>query len=136
MKRKAVSHDHRDKYFSDREKKLTSARGATKEPKQENLERFKNSKFDECFEWKKEYRCFHCSSTGHFHSNCPQLKQSESITSLNWVISVPDNDQMSPYTVIREINGFKMPILHDTGTTVDIVSRNRIRPEMLTGEHI
>ncbi|GBM14211.1 hypothetical protein AVEN_167298-1 [Araneus ventricosus] len=29
-----------------------------------------------------------------------------------------------------------MPILRDTGTTVDIVSRNRIRPEMLTGEQI
>ncbi|GBM21281.1 hypothetical protein AVEN_149867-1 [Araneus ventricosus] len=29
-----------------------------------------------------------------------------------------------------------MPILRDTRTTVDIVSRNRIRPEMLTGEHI
>ncbi|GBM31324.1 hypothetical protein AVEN_91314-1 [Araneus ventricosus] len=29
-----------------------------------------------------------------------------------------------------------MPILRDAGTTIDIVSRNRIRPEMLTGEHI
>ncbi|GBM48669.1 hypothetical protein AVEN_150230-1 [Araneus ventricosus] len=29
-----------------------------------------------------------------------------------------------------------MPILRDTGTTVDIVPRNRIRPERITGEHI
>ncbi|GBN01094.1 hypothetical protein AVEN_198806-1 [Araneus ventricosus] len=29
-----------------------------------------------------------------------------------------------------------MPILRDTGTTIDIVCRNRIRPEKLTGEHI
>ncbi|GBM55310.1 hypothetical protein AVEN_253981-1 [Araneus ventricosus] len=49
---------------------------------------------------------------------------------------MPDNDLISPYTVIKEVNGFKMPILRDTGTTVYIVSRNRIRPEMLTGEHI
>ncbi|GBM53690.1 hypothetical protein AVEN_233663-1 [Araneus ventricosus] len=44
---------------------------------------------------------------------------------------MPDNDQMSPYTVVGEVNGFKMLILRDTGTTLDIVSRKR-RPEMLT----
>ncbi|GBM18286.1 hypothetical protein AVEN_147413-1 [Araneus ventricosus] len=43
---------------------------------------------------------------------------------------------MSPYTFIGEEKGFKMSILRDTGTTVDIVSMNRISPEMLTGEHI
>ncbi|GBL87329.1 hypothetical protein AVEN_270576-1 [Araneus ventricosus] len=51
-------------------------------------------------------------------------------------MTVSDNDLMRPYTVIGEINGFEMPILRDIGTTVDIVSRNRIRPEMLTGEQI
>ncbi|GBM34274.1 hypothetical protein AVEN_252999-1 [Araneus ventricosus] len=48
---------------------------------------------------------------------------------------MPDND-ISLYTVIGEVNGFKMRIFHDTVTTVDIVSRIRIRPEMLTGEQI
>ncbi|GBN13017.1 hypothetical protein AVEN_228098-1 [Araneus ventricosus] len=49
---------------------------------------------------------------------------------------MPDNELVSPYTFIGEVNGFKMPILRDTGTTIDIVCRNRIRPEIFTGEHI
>ncbi|GBM38618.1 hypothetical protein AVEN_71507-1 [Araneus ventricosus] len=49
---------------------------------------------------------------------------------------MPDNDLVSPYTAIEKVNGFKMPILQDTGTTVDIVFRNRIRPEMLTEEEL
>ncbi|GBM77798.1 hypothetical protein AVEN_231597-1 [Araneus ventricosus] len=53
LKRKKVSHDHRDKYSSYRKKKLAFARGATKEPNQKNLERFKNSKVNEGFERKK-----------------------------------------------------------------------------------
>ncbi|GBN20796.1 hypothetical protein AVEN_1477-1 [Araneus ventricosus] len=52
LKRKKVSHDNRDKYSSYRKKKLAFARGATKEPNQENLERFKNSKVNEGFELK------------------------------------------------------------------------------------
>ncbi|GBM02990.1 hypothetical protein AVEN_14505-1 [Araneus ventricosus] len=73
---------------------------------------------------------------GHFRSKCPQFKQSESTAFVNWIISAPDNDLIPPYTVNGEVNGFKMLILRDTGTTVDIVSRNRIRPEMLTCEQI
>ncbi|GBL84495.1 hypothetical protein AVEN_117239-1 [Araneus ventricosus] len=123
MKKKTTSHDHKDKYSSYRGKNSAHVKGATKE-------------VDEGFKRKKECRCYHCSSTGHFRSNCPQLKQSESTAFLNWIISAPDDDLISPYTVIGEVNGFKMPILRDTETTVDIVSRNRIRPEMLTGEQI
>ncbi|GBO03930.1 hypothetical protein AVEN_241651-1 [Araneus ventricosus] len=123
MKRKTTSHDHKEKYSSFKENNSAHIRSATKE-------------VDEGFEQKKEYRCNHCSSTRHFRSNCPQLKQSESTAFLNWIISVPDNDLISPYTVIGEVNGFKMLILRDTGTTADIVPRNRMRPEMIIGEHI
>ncbi|GBM06334.1 hypothetical protein AVEN_121377-1 [Araneus ventricosus] len=134
MKRKTVSHDHRDKYSSYREKNSANVKSTTKEPNQENLERFKNSKVDEGFERKNEFRCYLRSSTGHFRSNYPQLKQLESIASVNWVISMPDNDLMSPYTVIGEVNGFKM--LDIVSRNLDIVSRNGIRQEMLIGEHI
>ncbi|GBN80416.1 hypothetical protein AVEN_275188-1 [Araneus ventricosus] len=96
----------------------------------------RQKKLTKVFDQKKEYRCYHCSSMGHFRSNCPQLKHSESTAFVNWIISASDNDLISPYTVIGEVNDFKMPILHDNGTTVDIVSRNRMRPEMLTGERI
>ncbi|KAG8198442.1 hypothetical protein JTE90_022180 [Oedothorax gibbosus] len=43
---------------------------------------------------------------------------------------------MSPYTFMAEVNGFFMPILRDTGTSIDVMCRNRITPEMLTGENI
>ncbi|GBM59488.1 hypothetical protein AVEN_240584-1 [Araneus ventricosus] len=128
MKRKTSFHDHNDKYYSYKEKEQASARGVTKKKQIGKIERvLKNMKFDKGFELKKEFRCYHCACTGNFRSNCPQLKQSESTALLNLVISVPDNDLMSPYTIICEVNGFKMLILHDTGPTVDSVSRNRIR---------
>ncbi|CAL1262547.1 unnamed protein product [Larinioides sclopetarius] len=47
-----------------------------------------------------------------------------------------DSDLLMPYTYIGKVNGFEMPILRDTGTTIDIVCRNKIKPEMLTGESI
>ncbi|GBM67520.1 hypothetical protein AVEN_73660-1 [Araneus ventricosus] len=68
--------------------------------------------------------------------NSPLLKQSKGAASRNRVISVPDDDLMSPFAFIGEVNGFKKPILRGIGNTVDIVSRNRIRPEMLTGQQI
>ncbi|GBO14818.1 hypothetical protein AVEN_39343-1 [Araneus ventricosus] len=71
-------------------------------------------------------------STGYFRSNYPQLMKSGGTAFVNVIISVPDNDLMSPYTVIGEVNGFKMPIFRDSGTTVDIVSRNRIKTKMAT----
>ncbi|GBL81608.1 hypothetical protein AVEN_93405-1 [Araneus ventricosus] len=117
------SYDHKEKYSSFKEKNSAHVRGATKE-------------VDEYFERKKEYRCYHCSSAGHFRSNCPQLTQSEGTAFVNWIISAPDNDLISPYTVIGEVNGFRMRILRDAGTTVVIASRTGIRPEMLTGEQI
>ncbi|GBN43750.1 hypothetical protein AVEN_177645-1 [Araneus ventricosus] len=58
MKRKTASHNQRDKYSSYRERNLAHVRATTKE-------------VDEGFERKNEYRCYHCSSTGHFRSNCP-----------------------------------------------------------------
>ncbi|GBM01879.1 hypothetical protein AVEN_218997-1 [Araneus ventricosus] len=123
LKKKTTFHDHKEKYSSFKENNSAHVRGAAKE-------------VDEGFERKKEYRCYHSSSKGRFRSNCPQLKQSESTAFVNWIISAPDNDLIPPYTVIGEVNGFKMPILRNTGTTADIVSRNRIRLEVLTGEQM
>ncbi|GBN06168.1 hypothetical protein AVEN_125796-1 [Araneus ventricosus] len=123
MKRKTVSHDHREKYSSFKEKNSAHVSVATEE-------------VDEGFELKKECKCYHCSSTGQFRSNCTQLKQSEGTAFVNWIISAPYNDLISPYTVIGEVIGFKEPVLRNTGTTVGIASRNRRRPEMLTGEQI
>ncbi|GBN28778.1 hypothetical protein AVEN_246084-1 [Araneus ventricosus] len=64
--------------------------------------------------------------------NYPLLKISEGSASLNRAINEPDNDLLSSFTFIDEVNDFKVPILRDTGTTIDIICENRIRPEMLT----
>ncbi|GBM14580.1 hypothetical protein AVEN_34989-1 [Araneus ventricosus] len=108
----------------------------TKAPNQGNFEKYKRSKTEDSFDRKKQVKCYNCSSMRHIRPNCPLMKQSEGTASVNWVINMPDNDLMSSCTVIGEGNGFKIPILRDTGITVDIASENRIRPEMLTGEQI
>ncbi|GBM42673.1 hypothetical protein AVEN_219131-1 [Araneus ventricosus] len=136
IEKKIASQDHKEKYSSFKEKNSAHVRSTTEEPKQGNFEKYKSSNTQDSFERKKQAKCYNCSSKGHIRPNCPLLKQSEGVASINRIISVKYNGPMSPYTFIGEVNGFKMPIFRDTGSTIDIVCRNRIRPEMLTGKHI
>ncbi|GBO03943.1 hypothetical protein AVEN_240120-1 [Araneus ventricosus] len=82
---------------------------------------------------KEKYSSFKENNSAHIRSATKEVDEG---FEQKKEYSVPDNDLISPYTVIGEVNGFKMLILRDTGTTADIVPRNRIRPEMITGEHI
>ncbi|KAG8175254.1 hypothetical protein JTE90_020787 [Oedothorax gibbosus] len=64
------------------------------------------------------------------------MKKPAGTSDINRLIKKGDEDVMSPYTFMAEVKGFTMPILRDTGTSIDVVCRNRITPEMLTGENI
>ncbi|GBM97951.1 hypothetical protein AVEN_42498-1 [Araneus ventricosus] len=137
MRRKPAYYNTRDRNSAGQKRNPLPTKGPQKEKAPETSGHFKTSKYNESFERKKQVKCFNCNSTGHIRPNCPLLKKNvESAASLNRVINVQDSYLLSPYTYIGKVNGYEMPILRDTGTTIDIVCRNRTKPEMLTGENI
>ncbi|GBL93885.1 hypothetical protein AVEN_153644-1 [Araneus ventricosus] len=43
---------------------------------------------------------------------------------------------MSPHTSMGEVNGLPMPILRDTGSSIDVVCLKVVKPEMFTSEQV
>ncbi|KAF8789932.1 hypothetical protein HNY73_005028 [Argiope bruennichi] len=55
---------------------------------------------------------------------------------VNQLSGTDEDEIMAPYTSIREVNGFSMPILRDTGSSIDVICLKVVKPEMFTGEHV
>ncbi|GBL96050.1 hypothetical protein AVEN_200005-1 [Araneus ventricosus] len=56
----------------------------------------------------------------------------ESSATVNRLFEAYEDEVMSPQTSMGEVNVFPMPILHDTGSSIDIVCLKVIKPEMFT----
>ncbi|GBN38397.1 hypothetical protein AVEN_200987-1 [Araneus ventricosus] len=88
---------------------------------------------NEKFERRTQPACYICHSTSHLRPNCPQLNKSKEL--VNRVgLSEQAQDLFAPYLSKALVNNDEMDILRDTGASIDIVSRNHIRPEHFTGE--
>ncbi|GFX60445.1 transposon Tf2-11 polyprotein [Trichonephila clavipes] len=84
----------------------------------------------------EEYEdCFECGSYDHFRRKCPKLKKYSSET-INRLKSNSENTSLDPYTIRGKVNGFEMPILRDTGASIDIICEKFITPNMFTGENV
>lgn len=59
-----------------------------------------------------------------------------SIGIVNHVKNNVDEDLLSPLITSRKINWTSIPLLRDTGTTVDVVCENYVSLESMTGEHV
>ncbi|GBN32411.1 hypothetical protein AVEN_169507-1, partial [Araneus ventricosus] len=87
----------------------------------------------EKFERRTQPACYICHSTSHLRPNCPQLNKSKEL--VNQIgISEQVQDLFAPYLSKALVNNEEMDILRDTGASIDIVSRNRVRPEHFTRE--
>ncbi|GBO13746.1 hypothetical protein AVEN_120129-1 [Araneus ventricosus] len=93
--------------------------------------RFPNKNLDHSFDERYRPRCFECGSYSHFKPQCPRLKSNEKI---NCVSS--NDDLLETYTIRGLVNGFEMPILRDTGATVDVISQKFVDYAKMTGEHV
>ncbi|GBO05885.1 hypothetical protein AVEN_272777-1 [Araneus ventricosus] len=94
-------------------------------------DRFPNKNQDHSFDENYRPRCFECGSYSHFKPQCPRLKSNEKI---NCVSS--NDDLLETYTIRGLVNGFEMPILRDTGATVDVISQTFVDYAKMTGEHV
>ncbi|GFS49096.1 retrovirus-related Pol polyprotein from transposon 412 [Trichonephila clavipes] len=100
-----------------------------------NTREHKNRNNHQDFEKRRCPQCFECGSYDHFRPQCPKLKKYSSET-INRLKRNSENASLDPYTIRGKVNGFEMPILRDTGTSIDIVFEKFITPNMFTGENV
>ncbi|GFV23955.1 retrovirus-related Pol polyprotein from transposon 297 [Trichonephila clavipes] len=100
-----------------------------------NTREHKNRNNHQDFEKRRRSQCFECGSYDHFRPQCPKLKKYGSET-INRLKSNSENASLDPYTIRGKVNGFKMPILRDTGSSIDIICEKFITSNMFTGENV
>ncbi|GFY19813.1 retrovirus-related Pol polyprotein from transposon 17.6 [Trichonephila clavipes] len=100
-----------------------------------NTREHKNLNNHQDFEKRRRPQCFECGSYDHFRPQCPKLKKYGSET-INRLKSNSENASLDPYTIRGKVNGFEMPILRDTGASIDIICEKFITPSMFTGENV
>ncbi|GFY29453.1 retrovirus-related Pol polyprotein from transposon 17.6 [Trichonephila clavipes] len=96
-----------------------------------NTREHKNRNNHQDFEKRRRPQCFECGSYDHFRPQCPKLKKYGSET-INRLKSNSENASLDPYTIRGKVNGFEMPILRDTGASIDIICEKFITPNMFT----
>ncbi|GBM36421.1 hypothetical protein AVEN_234806-1 [Araneus ventricosus] len=93
----------------------------------------KGNRRNEKFEPRTQPACYICHSTSHLRPNCPQLNKSKEL--VNRVgFSEQAQDLFAPYLSKALVNNEEKDVLRDTGASIDIVSRNHVRPEHFPGE--
>lgn len=92
---------------------------------------------ENAYEKKKEIRCFYCSVVGHYKTNCPKLIKDQSTAVVNQIGITDDlGSCFAPYLGEAEINDVKIVTLRDSGASFDLIGKQYIKPEQLTGESI
>ncbi|GFU56151.1 retrovirus-related Pol polyprotein from transposon 412 [Trichonephila clavipes] len=86
------------------------------------------------FEKRRQLRCYECGSYSHLRLQCDKLKNYETVASNETVRN--GTDVLAPYTSLRTVNGIEMPILLDTGATLDLVCKKYVKPSMFINETV
>lgn len=102
--------------------------------KKESESRGFSRKFETNSDKRKKLQCFECGSYEHLRPQCPQFRTQKS--EVNRIGGVAEKNLLDPYTKIGNINGYTMPILRDTGATVDVVCQKYVNRDRMTGEHV
>ncbi|CAL1292933.1 unnamed protein product [Larinioides sclopetarius] len=102
--------------------------------KKESEPRGFSKKFETNVDKRKRLQCFECGSYEHLRPQCPQIRVPKS--EVNRVGKEGDRNLLDPYIKIGKINGYSMPILRDTGATVDVICQKYVNSNRMTGEHV
>ncbi|GFV92615.1 SCAN box domain-containing protein [Trichonephila clavipes] len=87
------------------------------------------------FEKRRQLRSYECGSYSHIRPQCDKLKKNyETVTSNETVRN--GTDVLAPYTSLGTVNGIEMPILGDTGATLDLICKKYVKPSMFIKETV
>ncbi|GFY22446.1 SCAN box domain-containing protein [Trichonephila clavipes] len=70
-----------------------------------------------------------------FKSQCDKLKKNYETVASNETVR-NGTDVLAPYTSLGTVNGIEMPILRDTGSTLDLICKNYVKPSMFINETV
>ncbi|GBM65304.1 hypothetical protein AVEN_61631-1 [Araneus ventricosus] len=118
--------DHSDKWDGYRHQKDHRQREDARQ-----RDRFQNKNQNNSFHKRYRPSCFECGSYEHFKPQCPRLKSNEKI-----ICVCLNDDLLETHTIRGLVNGFELPILRDTGATVDVISQKFVDYAKMTGEHV
>ncbi|GFX21005.1 SCAN box domain-containing protein [Trichonephila clavipes] len=72
------------------------------------------------FEKRRQLRCYECGSYSHLRPQCDKPKKNYETVASNET-DRNGTDVLAPYTSLGTVNGIEMPILRDTGATLDLI---------------
>nr|XP_042908923.1 uncharacterized protein LOC122271498 [Parasteatoda tepidariorum] len=97
---------------------------------------FKQANYDQ-FDRRTPLKCYECGSTNHLRPQCSKLKCQKPPAQVNRIgVGHEEDKLLTPYTLMAEVNGVRMPVLRDSGATIDIICRKYVTPDMFTGETV
>ncbi|GFV92816.1 SCAN box domain-containing protein [Trichonephila clavipes] len=87
------------------------------------------------FEKRRQLRCYECGSYSHLRPQCDKLKENYETVASNETVR-NGTDVLAPYTSLGTVNGIEMPILRDTGATLDLICKKYVKPSMFINETV
>ncbi|GFX35082.1 SCAN box domain-containing protein [Trichonephila clavipes] len=76
-----------------------------------------------------------CGSYSHLRPQCDKLKKNYETVASNETVK-KGTDVLAPYTSLGTVNGIEMPILRDTGATLDLICKKYVKPSMFINETV
>ncbi|GFW94632.1 SCAN box domain-containing protein [Trichonephila clavipes] len=87
------------------------------------------------FEKRRQLRCYECGSYSHLRPQCDKLKKNYETVASNETVR-NGTDVLAPYTSLGTVNGIEMPILRDTGATLDLICKKYVKLSMFINETV
>ncbi|GFT48381.1 SCAN box domain-containing protein [Trichonephila clavipes] len=87
------------------------------------------------FEKRRQLRCYECGSYSHLRPQCDKLKKNYETVASNETVR-NGTDVLASYTSLGTVNGIEMPILRDTGATLDLICKKYAKPSMFINETV
>ena len=135
--RKAIREDQKEKFkYSENRWFPRQKENWNREDNSPNINEY-SKEIENAFEQRALRKCYICRSTDHLKAECPKLRPTQRTKEMVGRVMTFERDElMKDFISEGLVNGYKMPILRDTGSSIDIISQDFVAPEMLTGETI
>ncbi|GFT00965.1 hypothetical protein NPIL_582321 [Nephila pilipes] len=114
-KRKSNSEDFQKK------RKFRANTRFEEKPRYQDLSRDRNN---EVFDKHHPLHCYKCGASNHLRHQCPKLRNIWDLANINRIVEGYEEEEfLSPYKTIAEVNGHLMYLSRDTDACFDVICR-------------